>query len=314
MNFKHLKTFIEVANCQSFSLAAARLHTVQSAISRHINALEEELGIRLLERNTRHVALTKSGEVYLTHAKAIMAHCEQAKHDAQLVDQGKQGVLRIGYLSSACAHFLPSMLRRFNKFAPNVDVQIFEMTAAQQLSAFVDGSIDIGFSRTVDYGYEGLIKHKHLSNDPIYLVINDSHPLARKSEVSLSDLIPFPLTLFARDQAIGLFDTLISVFHQQDIKPKVHSEPVSMQALLTQIASSQSVALVPGCVRNLQTQQCRFIPLDIELFVPLEMHWRNTPTATTQTWLHWCEQHVDLERETATPCLSSLSLEIPPNE
>ena len=303
MNFKHLKTFIEVANYQSFSLAAAHLHTVQSAISRHINALEDELGISLFERNTRHVALTKSGEVYLAHARAIMAHCEQAKHDAQLVAQGKQGVLRIGYLSSACAHFLPSTLRRFYEFAPNIDVQIVEMTAAQQLSAFVDGYIDIGFSRPVDYGYEGLIKHKHLSDDPVYLVVNDTHFLAEKGEVGLSDLIPYPLTLFARDQAIGLFDTLISVFHQHDIRPQVHSEPTSMQALLTQIASSQNVALVPGCVRNLQTQQCRFIPLDIKLFVPLEMHWGNTPTATAQTWLHWCEQDVNLERETATPCL-----------
>ncbi|ETX12374.1 LysR family transcriptional regulator [Marinomonas ushuaiensis DSM 15871] len=305
MNFKHLKTFIEVANGQSFSNAAARLHTVQSAISRHINALEEELGVSLFERNTRHVALTRSGEVYLTHAKAIVAHCEQAKHDAQLVAQGKQGVLRIGYLSSACAHFLPSMLRRFNEFASNIDVQIFEMTAAEQLTAFIDGSIDIGFSRPVDYGYEGLIKHKHLSDDPIYLVVNDTHFLAEKGEAGLSDLIPYPLTLFAREQAIGLFDTLISVFHQHDIRPKVHSEPASMQALLTQVASSQSVALVPGCVRNLQTQQCRFIPLNIKIFVPLEMHWENSPTATAQTWLHWCEQHVNLERETATPCSSA---------
>lgn len=298
MNFKHLKTFIEVANCKSFSVAATRLHTVQSAISRHINALEEELGISLFERNTRHVALTASGEVYFAHAKAILNHCEQAKNDAQLVAQGKQGVLRIGYLSSACAHFLPSILRRFNEFVPNIDVKIFEMTAAQQLHAFVEGSIDIGFSRPIDYGYDGLIRHKHLSNDPIYLVVNDSHPLAQKDTARLTDLTPYSLTLFARDQASSLFDTIISAFHQHEIRPKVHSEPISMQALLTQVASSQTVALVPGCVRNLQTKQCCFIPLDIPLFTPLEMHWTASPSATAKTWLHWCEQDINLEKET----------------
>ncbi|CAA0111052.1 HTH-type transcriptional regulator BenM [Zhongshania aliphaticivorans] len=287
MNFKHLNTFSEVAECSSFSLAADRLHTVQSAVSRHINALEEELGVILFERSTRRVELTAPGQAFLIHAKAILSKCEQAKHEAQLVAQGKQGVLRIGYMSSACAHFLPTLLSRFTQYAPKVDVQIFDMTAGEQVIAFASNAIDIGFSRPVDSGHENLIQRQHLVNDTICLAVNNEHLLSQKSQVALEELAPFPLILFSRTHAPSLFDTLITAFHRADIQPKIQSEPTSMQALLTQIASSNSVALVPSCVRNLQTHHCSFINLNIELTIPLEMHWHAEPTATAKTWLDW---------------------------
>lgn len=301
MNFKHLTTFVEVARCGNFSLAATRLHTVQSAISRHIHALEQELGVTLLERNTRHVALTAPGQVFLEHVQAILTHCEQARHDAQLVASGKLGLLRIGYMSSACAHFLPQLLRRFAEQEPNVEVQILEMTAAQQLHALSEGRLDIGFSRPIEGGYEGLIERRHLTDDPIYLVVADTHPLAKARCVDLSELAPYPLTLFARAHAPSLFDTLASAFHRQEVPARVRSEPTSMQALLTQVASSHSVALVPGCVRNLQTRGCRFVPLRQALYIPLEMHWQASPGATARTWLNWCDNQSDLARETALP-------------
>ena len=294
MNFNHLVTFVEVARCGSFSLAATRLHRVQSAVSRHINALEEDLGVTLFERSTRRVSLTAAGEVYLNHVQAILAHCEQARRHAQLVASGKRGLLRIGYMSSACAHFLPQMLRRFGEQEPGVEVQIYEMTAAQQLHAFTEGTIDIGFSRPVESGYEGLIQCRHLLDDPICLAVSDVHPLAQAEAVELHQLMPWPLTLFARAHAPSLFDLLISAFHRQDLRPQVHSQPTTMQALLTQVASSQSVALVPSCVRNLQTQSCCFVPLAQPLHVSLEMHWQASPGATARHWLDWCESQTDL--------------------
>lgn len=294
MNFKHLTTFVELAHYGNFSLTATHLHTVQSAVSRHIRALEEDLGVILFERSTRHMALTAPGEVFLKHAQAILAHCEQARTDTRLVADGKKGLLRIGYMSSACAHFLPQLLRRFSDQEPGVEVKIYEMTAGQQLRAFSEGTLDIGFSRPVESGYEGLIECRHLLDDPIFLVVSDIHPLAQAAKVDLHQLTLYPLTLFARGHAPSLFDLLISAFHQRGMQPHVHSEPTSMQALLTQVASGQSVALVPGCVSNLQTQNCRFVPLEGPLHVSLEMHWQANPGATARHWLDWCDRQTDL--------------------
>ena len=292
MNFKHLATFIEVADSASFSIAATRLHTVQSAISRHINALEESLEVTLLERSTRHVSLTPAGETFLKHAKDILMHCETAKSAAQLVSQGKQGVLRIGYLSSACAHFLPDDLRRFSRFAPDVDIKIYDMSAGEQLRAFSNGMLDIGFSRPIDSGFEGLLKQHHISDDPIIVAVSDDHALASEEVIGLSQLTPYPLTLFSRLHAPTLFDYLIGAFHQYGIQPHIRKTPSSMQALLTQVSSGSGIALVPSCVKNLQTQGCRFIPLNIELSVALEMHWQAQPSATAQAWVDWYLQNV----------------------
>ncbi|WOI36045.1 LysR family transcriptional regulator [Alteromonas sp. CI.11.F.A3] len=288
MNLKHMYTFVEVAQCKSFSLAATRLHTVQSAVSRHINALESSLNVKLFERTTRYVELTAPGKVFLRHVEDILAHYQQAQYETQRVANGKQGLLRIGYLSSACAHFMPELLKRFSLSEPLIDVQIFEMTAAQQLEAFSEGRIDIGFSRPIDGGYSGLINQQHLTDDPIVLVVSEAHPLSKNSSVNMADLAPYPLTLFAREQASSLFDAIISAFHRVKVQPKVSNEPSSMQALLTHIASTQHVALVPSCIKNLQTQGCEFISLTMPLSVPLEMHWQANGVPVTETWISWC--------------------------
>lgn len=292
MNLKHMYTFVEVAQCKSFSLAATRLHTVQSAVSRHIHALESSLNVKLFERTTRYVELTAPGKVFLRHVEDILAHYQQAQYETQSVANGKQGLLRIGYLSSACAHFMPELLNRFSRSEPLIDVQIFEMTAAQQLEAFSEGRIDVGFSRPIDGGYSGLINQHHLTDDPIVLVVSVAHPLSKNSSVNLSDLAPYPLTLFARDQASSLFDTIISAFHRVKVQPQVTNEPSSMQALLTHIASTRNIALVPSCIKNLQTEGCVFIPLTktptMSLSVPLEMHWQDNGVQVTKTWLNWC--------------------------
>lgn len=295
MNLKHLFSFVEVANYGSFSLAAQHLHTVQSAISRHINALEEELGVTLLQRTTRRVELSEAGKAFFRDAEAILRQCAQARQHVQDIASGKRGVLRIGYMSSACAHFLPAMLRRFSDYAANVDVQIFEMTAAEQTEAFARGTIDLGFSRPVVAQPGALICSQHLLDDPIVVVLSELHSLAGEASMSLAQIADQPLTLFARRHAPSLFDTLISGFFQRELQPWVTSEPATMQALLTQVASSQSVALVPSCVANLQTTGCRFLTLDEPMHVPLEMHWPQNTKPLTDIWLQWfAEQTFDL--------------------
>lgn len=298
MNFKHLSTFVEVARCGNFSAAAIHLHTVQSAVSRHISALEDSLGVQLLERSTRQVALTAAGAAFLNHATAILDHCDEARRDACLVADGRKGLLRIGFMSSACSHFLPLLLRRFAAAEPEVDVRIHEMTAAEQLRGFTDGVIDIGFSRPVESVLDIPIERRHLSNDPIYAVVSDRHPLAKRKSIDLADLVGHDLTLFARAHARAMFDMLISAFQRLQQQPLVKSQPTSMQALLAEVASSSRVGLVPGCVRDLQTRGCHFIKLKQRLSIPLEMHWLSKPSATARVWVDWCSQQKDLAEMT----------------
>lgn len=308
MNFKHLTSFVEVANSVSFSVAAQRLHTVQSAISRHIRSLEEDLGVILLQRSTRHVELTDAGKAFFREAESILHQCSQARRHARDIANGKRGQLRIGYMSSACAHFLPALLRQFTEYATDVDIQIFEMTAAVQVEAFLNDTIDLGFSRPIDAQWAPRVNSRHLLDDPIVVVLPEHHPLADAPVLSLAQIADLPLTLFARQHAPSLFDTLITGFFQQDLQPNVVNESANMQALLTQISSAQSVALVPSCVANLQTSGCRFVALEEPMHVPLEMHWATNTKPLTDIWLSWfAEQNVDISDSLPLPELTGRS-------
>ncbi|MDR9829669.1 LysR family transcriptional regulator [Vibrio sp. FNV 38] len=290
MNFKHLHSFLLVAQHGNFSTAAQELHTVQSAISRHINALESDLQVTLFTRNTRHVALTASGEVFLQHVQKIFQLCEHAKQDTWLVDHGKKGLLRIGYLSSVCSHFLPSMLKAFTSCFPNVDLDVIEMTASEQEHALVQGAIDVGFSRPLSGQQTTFINTMQLESDCLTLVVADNHALTQKKFVDLHQVANFPLILFSRNHAPSLFDTIISTFHNEKLQPNITNEPNSMQALLTLVASTNKVALVPNNICYLQTQGCQFIKLKSEIPILLEMHWPEKASLVTQTWVTWFTQ------------------------
>lgn len=287
MNFKYLNTFVSVAECSSFSQAAKQLHVVQSAISRHISTLETELGFVLFERSTRHVELTEAGRNFYNQVSTTYRQLEQAKTDSLMISNGKAGVLRIGYLSSVCSDFLPNLLRAFSSEYPDIEFEINDLTAEQQAFALENGSIDIAFTRTPNSRQLNHFHRTHLIDDHIVAVVSEHHPLANVSALTLEQLKTQPLTLFNRQQAPNLFDSIISAFHQQQLQPDVKYEPQNMQALLTQVASTQNIAIVPSSIRYLQSKGCVFIPIDQVISIALEMHWRKQGSPITNVWLDW---------------------------
>ncbi|UPR54281.1 LysR family transcriptional regulator [Vibrio cyclitrophicus] len=287
MNFKYLSTFISVAECSSFSQAAKQLHVVQSAISRHVSTLEAELGFVLFERSTRHVELTDAGRHFYNQVSTTYKQLEQAKTDSLMISNGKVGVLRIGYLSSVCSDFLPNVLRAFSSEYPDIEFDINDLTAAQQAFALEHGTIDIAFTRIPNSRQLNTFHRSHLIDDHIVAVVSKYHPLANASVLTLEQLNTQPLMLFNRQQAPNLFDSIISAFHQQQLQPDVKHQPQNMQSLLTQVASTHNVAIVPSSIRYLQSKDCVFIPIDQVISIALEMHWRKQSTPITDVWLDW---------------------------
>jgi DNA-binding transcriptional LysR family regulator len=237
MELRTLRTFVAVAELRSFSEAARRLHTVQPAISRQIAELEEELGTALLWRSTREVRVTAAGEVLLEDARRLLALESEAHDRVTRAAKGQTGQLRIGYMSSATARFMPVLLRHFNQRHPDVHVELFEMTAQQQLEAFARHEIDLGLSRPLPdpapLGLEKLL----LYQDHLMAVLPHEHPLAKRKRLSLKELAREDFVLFVRGQASGLFDTIISACGEAGFSPRVVRQPTQMQTLLSQVAS-----------------------------------------------------------------------------
>src|SRR5438876_130356 len=113
MELRHLRYFAAVAEKLSFTKAAQKLRVAQPALSRQIRQLEEELGVKLLERNRRQVALTEPGTAFLAEARAILQQSEQAVRLAQATSQSSRGVLTLGYVWGLFHSFVPALLAEF---------------------------------------------------------------------------------------------------------------------------------------------------------------------------------------------------------
>ena len=275
MDIKTLKSFVSVATHQSFSTAAKELNTVQPAISRHISMLETELGVRLFIRSSRNVIITQAGEQLLKDAQQILSLTTKAKKQVIQAHKGHIGHLNIGYLSSACLSFIPMLVRRYTAVFPNVQVSLVEMTASEQLDAFQEKRIDIGFSRPLP----ALIRNDFICHDiytdKLVVIVGEHHPLASESKVDLMDLIGSKFILFNREEAIGLFDDTITLCKQAGFSPAIISQPRNMQTLLTEVAAGLGIAIAPYCTRKLHHEGCHFLAINnVHKTLSTQLHYK----------------------------------------
>lgn len=261
MDIKTLKSFISVAKHKSFSQAARELNTVQPAISRHISALEAELGVNLFNRNSRDVIITQAGEQLLKDANEILTLTEQAKTQVQRAHNGEVGTLNIAYLSSACLAFMATLISTYKSQFPHVHITLFEMTVTEQTEALKNEQVDIAFSRPLPNSIaDDFISHT-IYIDTLVAIVNKNHSLAGKKSVNLTQLKNEKFILFNRDEALGLFDETITQCKQAGFSPNIISQPRHMQTLVTEVAADLGVAIAPYCVRKLYSNGCHFIKL-----------------------------------------------------
>lgn len=147
MELRHLRYFVGVAHHLNYSEASRRLDVAQPAISQTILDLEEEVGARLLHRTKRSVELTAAGATFLREAEQILAHANEAAQLARRAERGEVGSLGIGFFGTASAPFLPRLVCSYRRKFPDVQLRLYELTPDQQLAAFDDGRIDVGFTR-----------------------------------------------------------------------------------------------------------------------------------------------------------------------
>ncbi|REG83215.1 LysR family transcriptional regulator [Marinomonas pollencensis] len=287
MDLKPLKSFVTVATLKSFSAAARELNTVQPAISRHIAALEEELGISLFIRNTRDVSITAAGLQLLQDANTLLKQVELSKRRAQKAAQGELGVLRVGYLPSACLTFIPDLVQRFRSQYPEVDISLYEMTASAQIIAFLRDEIDVGISRPLPIERQAQFSSQCLYRDYLSVVVPEGHPLAERERVKLDEITQESIILFQREEAVGLFDGIIKLCRQNQFSPQISAQPKHMQTMLTMVAAGLGVAIAPTCIAKLYTQGCRFVRIDNDdTEVLTQIHYdaaKHTPTALAFT-------------------------------
>ncbi len=195
LDVRRMRVLREVALKGSFSAAAESLSFTQSAVSQQIAALEREAGAVLVERSARGVRLTDAGAAVVRHAEGILAKLAEAEAELQAIAGLRGGRVRMASFESTAGTIMPVAISRFAEQHPGVELSMSLMEPEEALVALRAGDVDLAM--TVAPGKPGdrqddVFTHTHLLEDPLYLVLPQDHPLARKRGVRLADLADEP--------------------------------------------------------------------------------------------------------------------------
>lgn len=264
-DFRQLRYFVAVAEELSFTRAALRLHLSQPPLSQQIQSLEQDLGVRLLERTKRHVALTEPGRVFLEQARQILAKADEARSEVTAAAAGYSGQLRLAYTVSVSFHpALPQALLRYGQTAPNVRLKLSEMYTEPQFAALLAGEIDVGFVR--DEPVHALdardLRFDVIDREPLLLALPTGHPLATRSSLRLTEVADDAFVSQPRELASTLYDRLVKLAAKAGFQPTIAQHAQQINGLLALVAAGLGLALVPASMRTVQLAGVSYVSLE----------------------------------------------------
>lgn len=258
MELRHLRYFTAVVQWNGYREAARRRNIAQPALSQAVSELEEETGVKLFVRERRRVRLTPEGEVFYAEAVRVLEQAKQAIESARRAARGEIGILRIGFLGSATASFLPSLIRLYRQRYPGVKLVLDELTPLQQEETFSKGELDLGFTRPLAREQLALFDTRSLYKEPLLVAMPD-HCAPKGKSISIKHFEGKPLILFHRKGHPGLYDTITALCNEAGFVPRVDHEPNLMQTVLSLVAAEAGASIVPACARNLRAEGVKFL-------------------------------------------------------
>jgi DNA-binding transcriptional LysR family regulator len=250
VELRHMRYFVAVAEELHFGRAAKRLFMSQPPLSLQIKGLEDALGVELLHRTKRRVALTSAGQVFLEEARQVLALADRAKHAAIRAQRGEIGHLAVGFVGSATYQALPTVLRRVRSAYPEVEFRLREMTTAEQTEALQDRTLDVGFVRPPLY--DPRLVTKTLLQEEFVLVLPEAHPLCQVGHVELKDVADERFILYPRQLGPGLYDPVVSACQEAGFSPNVVQEANQMHTILSLVLAGFGIAFVPEGAKALR--------------------------------------------------------------
>ncbi|MEO6421096.1 MAG: LysR family transcriptional regulator [Polyangiaceae bacterium] len=247
MELRHLRYFVAVAEELHFGRAASRLRIAQPPLSRQIQALEEDLGLLLLERTSRQVALTSAGVVLLEHTRRIFDSIDHAVHEARRASLGQTGRIVVAYPSSFASSGLTELVRDFRARYPEVEVALRELPPQKQVEGIRDHSVDVGFIRS-PLDEPGLLSEL-VRSEALVVALPSGHPLEKRKRIDLGLLAKEPFVLFPRQRGPAYFDELMRLCHAAGFTPRIVQEAPQLD-IVSLVAAGLGVSILPSSIRR----------------------------------------------------------------
>lgn len=285
MDFQDLHAFIAVAETQSFSAAAERLHLTQPAVSKRVANLEERLSHRLFDRIGRGVGLTDAGRTLLPYAQATLSQLDDARHALSHLDGEVSGRLRIGTSHHIGLHRLPPVLRRFSEDYPKVELDIHFMDSELACEAVLAGKLELGIV-TLPTGTLPQLATRRIWPDPLSVVVGAQHPWARHRRLPIEMLAQLPALL--PDEGTYTHRIVRAALAERGIEPQVRLATNYLETLKMLVGIGLGWSVLP---HSMVDSQLRAIPvpgLRMHRELGLAWHQRRTLSASCRALMHLC--------------------------
>jgi DNA-binding transcriptional LysR family regulator len=269
MDLKQMRYFLALAQELNFGRAAERLHIAQPPLTRHIRALEEELGTPLFVRTTKGAELTAAGQTLLEEVPNILALARRAEEQTQLAGQGYSGRLDVGIFSSGVLNVIPRLLAEFHTERPGVKIGLHNMAKAEQIEALRERRITIGFNRLLpaaeDITVEPVLRERFL------VALHDGHPLAAKKSITLRDLDDEPMILYPNSPVHGLAQEVAAAFRSEGARLRVEQEVQDVVTCIALVASGFGACITTESAANLRLPHVVYLPLSAKQLRHIEL-------------------------------------------
>lgn len=241
MNIQKYMAFVKAVESGSFTKAAEVLGYTQSGISRMINDLESEWGISLFERGRAGISLTSDGLKLLPQLKRICNEHEILMMQIEDLHDMQSGMIRIGTFSSVATHWLPNMIKFFQKDYPNIDFEMLLGDYTEIENWIIEGRVDFGFLRLPTKAEMETI---FLEQDRLLVVIPQDHPLANCNKFPINELVNSPFMLLEK----GAKAEISEIFDRHQILPHVQFTTWDDYAIMSMVESGLGISILPELI------------------------------------------------------------------
>lgn len=273
MNILKYMAFIKTVEYGSFTKAAEILNYSQSGISRMINDLEKEWNVILLERSRAGVRLTSDGTKLLPYAKGVCEEYQKLQMQVNELNGLQSGLIRIGTFSSVATHWLPSIIKEFQKDYPNIDYELLLGDYTEIETWILEGRVDCGFLRLPTHTELETI---FLEQDKLLAILPEGHPLTEYDKVPVATLCEYPFMLLEK----GAKAEISEIFDRCGLSPKTHFTTWDDYAVMSMVESGLGISILPELILKRVPYRIVVKELDVPAYRKIGLALRSKKTVS----------------------------------